>query len=142
MQVALKKGSGRHHKAGSGGLFTKAREPLHISVTAINLLFLAAFAIQMQFSTADTKPLTLINSEFTHPEHLQLHFRPMDKYAASIYTSHIQIPFNYSGLIHLQRKMNDQLDGFFNTLKNWNFKFLDYEKSTLNSTFIIQEQHK
>jgi hypothetical protein len=59
----------------------------------------------------------------------------MGKYAASTFMSHIRIPFNYSGLLNLQHKLNDRLDGFFDTISKWNFKSSDYEQSTLNSTF-------
>ncbi len=76
----------------------------------------------MQYSEADTKQPLLIDSTFSQPSRLQLWFWPMGKYAASTYTSHIQIPFNYSRLMDLQLKMNARLDNFFNELHDWNFE--------------------
>jgi len=89
----------------------------------------------MQFSKAENKQPILIDSKFTQPDRLQLQFWPMGKYAESAFMSHIRIPFNYSGLLNLQHKLNDRLDGFFDTISKWNFKLSQYEWSTLNSTF-------
>ena len=44
----------------------------------------------MQYSGADTKKPILIDSTFSQPQRLQLRFRPMGKYAASTFTSHIR----------------------------------------------------
>ncbi len=113
--------------SGSRDLIPQTGRSLHISITAINLLFWFAFTIQMQFFYADIKPPILIDSEFTQPEGLQLHFWLLGKYAASTITSHIRIPFNYSGLLNLQRKLNDRLDSFFDTHTQWNSKISDYK---------------
>ncbi len=60
----------------------------------------------------------------------------MGKYAASTFTSHIRIPFNYSSLIGLQDKLNSQLDNFFDVLQKWNFTALpELDIATLKSTF-------
>ncbi len=59
----------------------------------------------------------------------------MGKYAASTFMSHIQISFNYSGLLGLQHKLKDRLDNFFNFFDQWHFKLSDWELSTLNTTF-------
>ncbi len=66
----------------------------------------------------------------------------MDKYAASTFISHICIPFNYSGLLGLQDKLNDWLDNSFNVLKQWNFKLSNYDLRTLNSTFQLYKGNK
>jgi hypothetical protein len=87
----------------------------------------------MQFSEANNKHPILIDSEFSQPDHLQLHFRPMGKYTASTFMSHIRIPFNCSGLLGLQHKLNDRLDNFSDVLKKGSFKLSDYELNTLNS---------
>jgi hypothetical protein len=130
MSTTSAKSQGRHHQTRTGQFFTKAREPIDFKIIAVNILFLAAFFIQMQFSDAETtKPPILIDSEFTQPQKLQLRFRPMGKYAASTFTSHIRIPFNYSTLINLQQKMNKRLDNFFDVLQQWNFTNIeDWEK--------------
>jgi hypothetical protein len=90
----------------------------------------------MQFSEAETKQPILIDSTFSQPTRLQLHFWPMGKYAASTFTSHISIPFNYSSLIGLQDKLNSRLDNFFDVLQKWNFTALpELDVATLKSTF-------
>jgi len=61
-------------KLAPGSFSPKHESPLNVKVTAINLLFLAAFFIQMQYSTAEMKQPILIDSEFTQPQKLQLHF--------------------------------------------------------------------
>jgi len=141
MSFTPKKSKGRRHKACSRQLFTEGRWPIDIKVTAINLLFLIAFCIQMQHSTADTKQPILINSEFTQPQKLQLHFRPMGKYAASTFMSHIRIPFNYLGLVDLQQKMNDRLDNFFEVLNHWNFSLEVFGEATMKSTFKLYKDN-
>jgi hypothetical protein len=124
MSLTTKKSKSHHHEASSRQFFAKSREPLNIKVTVINLLFLAAFFIQMQYSTAETKQPILIDSKFTQPQKLQLRFHPMGKYAASTFTSHIGIPFNYSSLINLQQRMNDRLDNFFDVLHHLNLSLV------------------
>jgi hypothetical protein len=141
MSFAQKKSKSRHDKACSKQFFAKSREPLNIKVTAINLLFLAAFFIQMQYSTAQTKQPILINSEFTQPQKLQLCFCPMGKYVASMFTSHIRIPFNYSSLINLQQKMNDRLDNFFDVLHHWNFSLEVFDEAMMKSTFKLYKDN-
>ncbi len=59
----------------------------------------------------------------------------MGKYAASTYTSHIRIPFNYSSLMDLQKKMNARLDNFFPDLLHWNFHLSNESKATYESIF-------
>ncbi len=141
MQIFKKKSTSGGHKIGSGSLLSKEgrkwwRWPLNLDITAVNLLFIAAFVVQMQCSQAETKQPIMIDSTFSQPSRLQLCFRPMGKYAASTFTSHIQISFNYSSLIGLQHKRNSQLDNFFNVLKRWNFTALpENDFAMLKSTF-------
>ncbi len=120
----MKKSSSCGYQIGTRGIFTKTKWPLNLGITAINLLFIIAFAIEMQFSEAKQKQAILINSEFSQPQWLKLCFQPMGKYAASTFTSHICIPFNYSSLIGNQHKLNNRLDNFFDILHNWNFTAL------------------
>ena len=95
----------------------------------------------MQYSGADTKKPILIDSTFSQPQRLQLRFRPMGKYAASTYTSHIRIPFNYSSLMDLQKKMNARLDNFFPDLLHWNFHLSNESKATYESIFKLYKQN-
>jgi hypothetical protein len=59
----------------------------------------------------------------------------MGHYAASTFTSHIRIPFNYSGLLHLQPKIISHMNTCIANLDHFNFKLSDYNCHTLNSTF-------
>ncbi len=75
MSITSAKSQGRRHQARTGQFFTKNRESIDLKIIAVNLLFLAAFFIQMQYSDAETtKPPILINSEFNQPQKLQLRF--------------------------------------------------------------------
>jgi hypothetical protein len=65
----------------------------------------------------------------------------MGKYAASTYTSHIQIPFNYSSLMDLQLKMNARLDNFFPDLLHWNFHISNETEATFKSIFSLYKQN-
>ncbi len=95
----------------------------------------------MQYSEADTKQPLLIDSTFSQPSRLQLQFWPMGKYAASTYTSHIRIPFNYSSLMDLQLKMNARLDNFFDELRDWNFEISNETEATFKSIFKLYKQN-
>jgi len=106
----------------------------------VNCLFLAAFVLQMQHSGAETKQPILIDSEFTQPEKLQLHFRPLGKYATSTFTSHIRVPFNYSSLINLESKMDQRLNKFLIDIDEYLFKMDDADLRTIHSTFQIYRQ--
>ena len=77
MSIASTKSKGNCHQARTGQFFPKSREPLDIKIAAVNLLFLAAFFLHMQYSDAETKLPILIDSEFTQPQKLQLCFQPM-----------------------------------------------------------------
>jgi hypothetical protein len=65
----------------------------------------------------------------------------MGKYAASTYTSHICIPFNYSSLMDLQKKMNTRLDNFFPDLLNWNFHISNETEATYKIIFQLYKQN-
>ena len=65
----------------------------------------------------------------------------MGKYAASTYTSHIRIPFNYSSLMDLQKKMNARLDNFFPDLLHWNFHISNETEATYKSIFQLYKQN-
>jgi len=119
------------------------RWPLSINfrASAVNTLFILAFFIQLRYSGADTKQPILIDSTFSQPSCLQLRFCPMGKYAASTYTSHIQIPFNYSSLMDLQLKMNARLDNFFPDLLHWNFHISNETEATFKSIFSLYKQN-
>jgi hypothetical protein len=107
----------------------------------VNCLFLAAFVLQMQHSGAETKQPILIDTAFTQPDKLQLRFRPMGRYAASTFTSHIRIPFNYSSLINLESKMDQRLDQFLIDLDKYHFNIEDSTLRTIQSTFQIYRQN-
>jgi hypothetical protein len=141
MQIAKNKSTSSCNQTGFRSILPKTWESLHIRVTVINLLFPTAFFIQMPFLIADTKPPILIYSEFTQPDKLQLRFWPMGKYAASTFTSHIRIPFNYSGLLNLQTKMNEHLDNVLTTLYEYGFRINNWDKAMLNSTFQLYKQN-
>jgi len=107
----------------------------------VNCLFLAAFVLQMQHSGAETKQPILIDTAFTQPDKLQLRFRPMGRYAASTFTSHIRIPFNYSSLINLESKMDQRLDQFLIALDKYHINIEDSTLRTIHSTFQIYRQN-
>jgi hypothetical protein len=138
MQNLKKKSEGCGYETCTRGILSKARWrwPLNFNITAVNLLFIIAFTIQMQFLEAETKQPILIDSTFSQATRLQLGLRPMGKYAVSTFTSHIQIPFNYSSLIFLQKKLNSGLDNFINVFEQWNLMALpELDVATLKSTF-------
>ncbi len=95
----------------------------------------------MQYSGAKDKQPILIDSEFTQPQKLQLCFCPMGKYAASTFTSHIRIPFNYLALVDLQQKINDRLDNFFDVLNQWHFSLEVFDEATMKSTFKLYKDN-
>ncbi len=59
----------------------------------------------------------------------------MGHYTASPFTSHVQIPFDYSALLHLQDKMIERVDRCIPDLDRFNFNLDQYNRATLNSTF-------
>ncbi len=89
----------------------------------------------LQLSTSQTKKPILIDFIFSQPDKLQLCFRPMGNYAASTFTSHVRIPFNYSALLYLQDKMIELMDCCIPDLDRFKFNLDQYNQATLNSTF-------
>jgi hypothetical protein len=61
----------------------------------------------------------------------------MGHYAASTFTSHIRIPFDYSALLHLEQKMVERMDNVLLDLDRFNFNPSEFNRATLNSTFEI-----
>jgi len=59
----------------------------------------------------------------------------MGNYAASTFTSHVRIPFNYSALLYLQDKMIERMDCCIPDLDRFKFNLDQYNQATLNSTF-------
>jgi len=135
MSLSSVESQGHHHKTCTRQFFTKNRDPINLKIVAGKLLFLAAFFTQMQFSDAETKQPILIDSEFTQPEKLQLCFRPLGKYAATTFTSHI------SCLIQLESKMDQCLDQFVMDIDKYHFKVDDADLRTIHSTFQIYRQN-
>ncbi len=113
----------------------------HLYYTGPYIRFLAAFVLQMQHSGAETKQPILIDTAFTQPQKLQLRFRPLGRYAASTFTSHIRIPFNYSSLMHLPAKMDQRLDKFLQDLDTYHFNMADSTLNTIHSTFQVYRQN-
>ena len=59
----------------------------------------------------------------------------MGHYAASTFTSHVRIPFDYSALLKLQDQMIERMDNCIPDLEKFNLKISEYNRNTLNSTF-------
>jgi hypothetical protein len=75
MLIIKKKSESGGHKTGAwSSISTAGTSTANKEVIMVNLLFLAAFFTQMQYSDAEMKQRILIDSEFTQPEKLQLHF--------------------------------------------------------------------
>jgi truncated hemoglobin YjbI len=142
MQITQTKSKSGGNQTGTWSAFSAAGlSTARKNVAMVNCLFLAAFVLQMQHSGAETKQPILIDSEFTQPEKLQLRFRPLGKYAATTFTSHIRVLFNYSSLIQLESKMDQQLDQFVMDIDKYHFKIDDADLRTIHSTFQIYRQN-
>jgi hypothetical protein len=59
----------------------------------------------------------------------------MGHYAASTFTSHVRIPFDYSALLKLQDQMIELMDRCIPDLDRFHFNLDEYNWATLNSTF-------
>jgi hypothetical protein len=59
----------------------------------------------------------------------------MGHYAASTFTSHVRIPFDYSALLKLQDQMIEHMDRCIPDLDRFHFNLDEYNRATLNSTF-------
>jgi hypothetical protein len=129
-------------QASSGGLFSQAasRQAFSRPVKPQGLVLMCAilWSCFLQLSSSNSsqskKPI-LIDSIFTQPDKLQLRFCPMGHYAASTFTSHVRIPFDYSALLQLQDKMIKCMDCCISDLDHFNFNLDQYNRATLNSTF-------
>jgi hypothetical protein len=129
-------------KLAPGGFFAQATSGQSVSRSANPRAFVLTCAIlwscflqlSSSNSSASKKPI-LIDSIFTQPDKLQLRFRPMGHYAASTFTSHVRIPFDYSALLQLQDKMIERMDRCIPDLDRFNFNLDQYNRATLNSTF-------
>ena len=142
MQITQTKSKSGGNQTGTWSAFSAAGlSTARKNVTMVNCLFLAAFVLQMQHSGAETKQPILIDTEFTQPDKLQLRFRPLGKYAATTFTSHIRVPFSYSGLMNLESKMTQRLDQFITDIDRYKFTSTDADRRTIESTFDIYKQN-
>ena len=138
MQKAQTPSKGRSHKTCSRGLLAKttpSRPFCQPKTIILTIAVLWSSLLQISISDSQSKKPILINSIFTQPDKLQLRFRPMGHYAASTFTSHVRIPFDYSALLKLQDQMIEPMDNCIPDLKKFNFKISEYNRNTLNSTF-------
>ncbi len=138
MLKAQAPGQGRCHKAGSRGFLPKTASSgfIYQPRTAIlTITVLWSSLLHFSMSNSQAKQPILINSIFSQPTKLQLRFRPMGHYAASTFTSHVRIPFDYSALLKLQDQMIECMDRCIPDLEKFNFKLSEYNRNTLNSTF-------
>ncbi len=143
MQITQTKSKSGGNQTGTWSAFSAAGlSTARKNVTMVNCLFLAAFVIQMQHSGAETKQPILIDTEFTQPDKLQLRFRPLGKYAATTFTSHIRVPFSYSGLMNLESKMTQRLDQFITDIDRYKFTSTEADRRTIQSTFDIYKQNR
>jgi hypothetical protein len=141
MQKTLTSSQSRGDQAGSktashGSSSSKHRQPRAIVLTCAILWY--CFLL---LSTSHTKKPILIDSIFSQLDKLQLRFHPMGNYAASTFTSHIRIPFDYSALLNLQDKMIEHMDRCIPDLDHFNFKLDQYNRATLNSTFELYKSY-
>jgi hypothetical protein len=142
MQKATTPSKSGRDKAGSRGFFSEAASGHSTSRSPSPRAFILTCAIlwscflqlSSSNSSASKKPI-LIDSIVTQPDKLQLCFHPMGHYTASPFTSHVQIPFDYSALLHLQDKMIERVDRCIPDLDRFNFNLDQYNRATLNSTF-------
>jgi hypothetical protein len=138
MPQAQMPSKGHGHKTRSGSFLTKTApsrpfcQPRTIILT-ISVLW--SSLLQISTSNSQSKRPILIDSIFTQPDKLQLRFRSMGHYAASTFTSHVRIPFDYSALLKLQDQMIERMDRCIPDLDRFNFNLDEYNRATLNSTF-------
>ena len=138
MSQAQAPGQGRRHQAGSRGFLPKtASSGFIFQPRTVILTITVLWSSLLHFSTSNSqaKQPILIDSIFSQPAKLQLRFRPMGHYAASTFTSHVRIPFDYSALLKLQDQMIEHMDRCIPDLDRFNFNLDEYNRKTLNSTF-------
>ncbi len=138
MPQAQMSGQGHGHKAGSRGFLTKTASSGFIFQPRTIILTIAVlWSSLLHFSTSNSqsKQPIQIDSIFSQPAKLQLRFRPMGHYAASTFTSHVRISFDYSALLKLQDQMIECMDRCIPDLDRFHFNLDEYNRVTLNSTF-------
>jgi hypothetical protein len=116
----------------------------HCKPKAIILTCAILWSCFLQLSTSSysqTKKLILIDSIFSQPDKLQLCFHPMGNYAASTFTSHVRILFDYSALLQLQDRMIKLVDCCIPDLDRFNFHLDQYNWLTLNNTFELYKSN-
>jgi hypothetical protein len=127
MLFASLMGKSSHDKIGSGIFYSEAAS--HGSTTSPRqprcIIFTWSCFLQLLHSSTNTKKPIFTDSIFSQPDKLQLPFCSMVHYAASTFTSHIKIPFNYSALLHLQSKMVGSMDTCISELDCFDFKLSD-----------------
>jgi hypothetical protein len=129
MSQAQAPGQGRRHQAGPRGFLPKtASSGFILQPRTIILTIAVLWSSLLHLSTSNSQPKQpiLIDSIFSQPNKLQLRFRPMGHYAASTFTSHVRIPFDYSALLKLQDQMIERMDNCIPDLEKFNFKLSEY----------------
>ncbi len=107
----------------------------HSRNVVLTIAILWSSFLQLSLSNVQPKKPILIDSIFSQPDKLQLRFRPMGHYAASTFTSHVRIPFDYSALLKLQAQMIERMDRCIPDLDRFHFKIEERDLRVLNSTF-------
>ena len=137
MQKTPSSSQSRRYQAGSGVILAKT--PSRPIVRPRNVILTIAIIwssfLQLSISNLQPKKPILIDSTFSQPDKLQLRFRPMGHYAASTFTSHVRIPFDYSALLHLEHKMFERMDNVLPELDRFKFNPSEHNRAMLNSTF-------
>jgi hypothetical protein len=129
------------HKVGSRGVLSKKLPARSVFSTkgdprtiVPTCAILWSCFLQLSSSSQAKKPI-LIDSISSHPDKVELRFRPMGNYASSTFISHVRIPFYYSTLLQLQSKMIERMDCCIPDLDRFKFNLDQYNRATLNSTF-------
>ncbi len=138
MQKTSSPGQSRCYQANTGIILTTTTssrpiwKPRNVILT---IAILWSSFLQLSVSNLQPKKPILIDSIFSQPDKLQLRLRPMGHYAASTFTSHVRIPFDYSALLHLEQKMVKRMDNVLPDLERFQFNPSEHNRATLNSTF-------
>ena len=138
MQKTPSSGQSRRYQAGSGVVLaqlTTSRPIFKPRNVVLTIAILWSSFLQLSLSNVQPKKPILIDSIFSQPDKLQLRFRPMGHYAASTFTSHVRIPFDYSALLKLQAQMIERMDRCIPDLDRFHFKIEERDLKVLNSTF-------
>jgi len=138
MQKTPSSGQSRRYQAGSRVVLaqlTTSRPIFKPRNVVLTIAILWSSFLQLSLSNVQPKKPILIDSIFSQPDKLQLRFRPMGHYAASTFTSHVRIPFDYSALLKLQAQMIERMDRCIPDLDRFHFKIEERDIKVLNSTF-------